>query len=127
MEEKEICYKIDQKTLKSVIIEWISLDDQIKVYRETIKDLLDEKNQYEKQILDLMIIIKQDNIQTDKGKIEKNIKKSKTQLTPEIIKLTLTDLLKCQHTAEVYTNKILDQRLDKETISLKRNKKSIKS
>ena len=74
MEEKEVCYTIDKNTLKTFIIEWLSLDDQIKTYRDTIKELTDEKNQYENQILDLMNVLNQDKIQTDKGNIEKNIK-----------------------------------------------------
>ena len=83
---------------------------------------MDEKNQYEKQILDLMNTLNQNKIVTDKGNIERNIKLTKTQLTPEIIKITLTDLLNCQSTADSYTNQILDRRQMKEIISLKRNK-----
>lgn len=116
-------YQVNKKTLKTFIIEWLSLDDQIKVYRDSIKELTDEKKQYENQILELMNIIKQDKILTDKGNIERNIKTIKSPLTTDLIKLTLTDILKCQQTADIYTNHILDKRTLKETINLKRNKK----
>ena len=112
--------KIDKNVLKTLIIEWLALDDQIKVYRDFIKDKNEEKKQYEDQILDLMKILDQEIILTDKGNITRNVKESKGQLTPELIKSTLTDLLKCGSTAELYTNNILDKRLKKEIISLKR-------
>ena len=112
--------KIDKTVLKTLIIEWLALDDQIKVYRDFIKDKNEEKKQYEEQILDLMKVLDQEIILTDKGNITRNVKESKGQLTPELIKSTLTDLLKCGSTAELYTNNILDKRLKKEIISLKR-------
>lgn len=112
--------KIDKTVLKTLIIEWLALDDQIKVYRDFIKDKNEEKKQYEDQILDLMKVLDQEIILTDKGNITRNVKESKGQLTPELIKSTLTDLLKCGSTAELYTNNILDKRLKKEIISLKR-------
>lgn len=126
MEENKINeIKIDKNVLKSFIIEWLTLDDQIKTYRETIKELSDEKNQYEKQIIDLMNLLNQDKIITEKGNIEKNIRKSKSQLTPEIIKVTLSDILKNSEIADIYTNKILDKRQIKETMILKKVKNII--
>ena len=111
---------VDKNVLKTLIIEWLALDDQIKVYRDFIKDKTEEKKQYEEQILDLMKLLEQDVILTDKGNLTRNIKESKGALTPELIKNTLTDLLKCGSTAETYTNNIMDKRLKKEIISLKR-------
>jgi hypothetical protein len=112
--------KIDKNTLKTLIIEWLALDDQIKTYKEYIKDKSDEKKQYEDQILELMKVLNQEIILTDKGNITRNIKESKSPLTPELIKNTLTDLLKCPTTADTYTNNIMDKRTKKETVSLKR-------
>jgi len=41
---KIIC-QIDKNTLKTLIIEWLSLDDQIKSYNDIIKDLKEEVRQ----------------------------------------------------------------------------------
>jgi len=112
--------KIDKNILKTLIIEWLALDDQIKTYKEFIKDKTDEKKQYEEQILELMKVLNQEIILTDKGNITRNVKESKSPLTPELIKNTLTDLLKCSNTADTYTNNIMEKRTKKETISLKR-------
>ena len=94
-EKGEKVINIDKNVLKTLIIEWLALDDQIKVYRDFIKDKTEEKKQYEEKILELMKILDQEIILTDKGNITKNIKESKGPLTPELIKNTLTDLLKC--------------------------------
>ena len=64
--------------------------------------------------------LKQEVIITDKGNITRNIKESKGPLTPELIKATLTNILKCSVTADSYTNHIIDKRPLKESISLKR-------
>ena len=112
--------KIDKQVLKTLIIEWLALDDQIKTYKEFIKDKTDEKKQYEEQILELMKVLNQEIILTDKGNITRNIKESKSPLTPDLIKNTLTDLLKCSTTADTYTNNIMEKRTKKETVTLKR-------
>lgn len=122
---KKICL-VDKSVLKTLILEWLALDDNIKSYRDTIKDMGEEKKQYESQILDLMNTLKQETILTDKGNITRNIKTSKGSLTPELIKTTLTNILKCSETADTYTNQILEKRVPKETINLKRKDIEVK-
>lgn len=123
---KKICI-VDKSVLKTLILEWLALDDNIKSYRDTIKDMTEEKKQYESQILDLMNTLKQETILTDKGNITRNVKTSKGSLTPELIKTTLTDILKCSETADTYTNQILEKRVPKESINLKRQEIKVKN
>jgi hypothetical protein len=111
---------IDKNVLKTLIIEWLTLDDTIKVYKEKIKDITEEKKQFETQILDLMNELKQDVIITDKGNLTRNVTEKKGAITPELIKSTLSELLKCSETADVYTCTILDKRVTKENVALKR-------
>ena len=118
---------IDKNNLKTLIIEWLALDDQIKSYRNIIKDMTDEKKQYESKILELMDTLNQNMIITDKGNITKNKRESKGALTQDIIKSTLSNLLKCQETADSYTNIIYDKRPIKEIINLKRKNFSKKN
>lgn len=119
-EQPQKLIKIDKEMLKTLIIEWLSLDDQIKMIRDAAKEKADEKKQYESQILELMEMLNQEVILTDKGNITKNVRASKGPLTPELIKTTLTDILKSSETAETYTNHILEKRTTKETVALKR-------
>jgi hypothetical protein len=67
-----------------------------------------------------MKLLNQEIILTDKGNITRNVRESKSPLTPELIKNTLTDLLKCGTTADTYTNNIMEKRTKKETVTLKR-------
>jgi hypothetical protein len=111
---------IDKNMLKTLIIEWLSLDDQIKSYNDIIKDLKEEKKQFETQILDIMGVLNQEIIITDKGNLTKTIKESKEPLTPDLIKASLSELLKCIETADTYTNHIMEKRKVKEIVNLKR-------
>jgi hypothetical protein len=116
---KKIC-QIDKNVLKTLIVEWLSLDDQIKSYNEVVKDLKEEKKQFESQILELMGTLKQEVILTDKGNLTRTVKESKEPLTPDLIKATLSEILKCTQTADTYTNQIMEKRKVKETVNLKR-------
>jgi hypothetical protein len=118
-ESKKVCI-IDKNVLKTLIIEWLALDDEIKEYRNVIKDMTDEKKQYEDQILELMKALEQEIIITDKGNLTRNVKESKGPLTPELIKTTLSEILKCHQTAHAYTSQIMDKRQVKEKVNLKR-------
>ena len=115
----KIC-QIDKNMLKTLIVEWLSLDDQIKSYNEVVKDLKEEKKQFESQILELMGTLKQEVILTDKGNLTRTVKESKEPLTPDLIKATLSEILKCTQTADTYTNQIMEKRKVKETVNLKR-------
>jgi hypothetical protein len=119
-EEEVKIIKINNDNLKTLIIEWLALDEQIKSYKDTIKEMNDEKKQYETKILELMNTLNQDTIITDKGNIMKNKRESKGALTQDIIKSTLSNILKCPETADTYTNLIFENRPIKEIINLKR-------
>ncbi len=111
---------IDKDVLMALIVEWIALDDQIRSYRETVKELSDEKKQYESQLLELMTTLKQEKILTDNGCINRTVKKSSSPLTSDLIKTTLAEILKCSQTADTYTNHIMEKRTVKETFNLRR-------
>ena len=112
--------KINKEMLRTLIIEWLALDDQISTLRSEMKDKNEEKKQYEGQIIELMNAIKQEIILTDKGNISKNVRESKGPLTPELIKTTLAEILKSPETAETYTNHTMEKRVIKEKVSLKK-------
>lgn len=112
--------KIDKNQLKSLIIEWLALDDIGKALKDKMKEVADEKKQFESQILELMNALKQEVILTDRGNITRTVRESKGPITPELIKTTLTEILKCHETADTYTNHIMEKRIVKENVALKR-------
>ena len=50
-----------------------------------------------------MTALEQETIITEKGNLKRNVKSSKGPITPDLIKSTLTDILKCSTTADTYT------------------------
>jgi len=112
--------KINKDVLKTLIIEWLALDDQIKSFRDAAKDKLTEKKQFESKIIELMNILQQEKIITNKCNIIKNSKEHKGPITSDLIKTTLTEILQNSETAETYTNQIINKRQIKETVTLKK-------
>ena len=60
--------------LKDMILSWMALDDKISQLNLKIKEIKDEKKQFENYILELMTQAKENVITTNKGVIYKNTK-----------------------------------------------------
>lgn len=111
--------EINKTDLKILIIEWLALDEQIKKHKNVIKELSDEKKQFEEKILNIMNLLEEDVIITEKGNIKKVKKEIKASITPNLIENTLKDILKSDETAKNYTNSIMDKREIKSIFNLK--------
>jgi len=105
---------------KDMILTWLALDEKIKEINEELKEYKDEKKQFESYILEYMEKQKDDVIVTNKGAITRNVKESKSAITPEIIQETLTKILNNKDTAYVCTTEILSRRTIKQSTNLKR-------
>ena len=105
---------------KDMILSWLALDEKIKEINNELKEFKDEKKQFESYILEYMEKQKDDVIMTNKGAITRNIKESKSAITPEIIQETLTKILNNKDTAYVCTNEIMSRRTIKQSTNLKR-------
>jgi len=105
---------------KDMILTWLALDEKIKEINEELKEYKDEKKQFESYILEYMEKQKDDVIVTNKGAITRNVKESKSAITPEIIQETLTKILNNKDTAYVCTTEILSKRTIKQSTNLKR-------
>ena len=112
--------------LKDMILSWMALDDKISQLNLKIKEIKDEKKQFENYILELMTQAKENVITTNKGVIYKNTKESKGQITQDIIQDTLVKILKDNDTAFICTNEIMTKRPIKKNINLKKKFKKIK-
>lgn len=105
---------------KDMILTWLALDEKIKEINEELKEYKDEKKQFESYILEYMEKQKDDVIVTNKGAITRNVRESKSAITPEIIQETLTKILNNKDTAYVCTTEILSRRTVKQSTNLKR-------
>ena len=112
--------------LKEMIINWLSLDDKIKEISTSVKDLNNEKKQFESYILDYMTKLNKPVIDTTSGKLIKDEKKTKKGLKEEIVTNALAEITGDKVKAAEFTKYIFDKRPEVENIRLKRMKIPIK-
>lgn len=112
--------------LKEMIINWLALDDKVKEISNTVKDMNNEKKQFESYILDYMTKLNKATIDTTSGKLVKDEKKTKKGLKEEMVATALTEITGDKHKAAEFTKIIFDKRPDVESIKLKRIKLPIK-
>jgi hypothetical protein len=112
--------------LKEMIINWLALDDKVKEISNTVKDMNNEKKQFEAYILDYMTKLNKATIDTTSGKLVKDEKKTKKGLKEEMVATALTEITGDKHKAAEFTKIIFDKRPDVESIKLKRIKLPIK-
>jgi hypothetical protein len=112
--------------LKEMIINWLSLDDKVKEISTTIKDLNNEKKQFESYILDYMTKLNKPIIDTTSGKLMKDEKKTKKALKEDLVAIALTEITGDKLKAAEFTKYIFDKRPEVDTVKLKRMKIPIK-
>ena len=112
--------------LKEMIINWLALDDKVKEISNTVKDMNNEKKQFEAYILDYMTKLNKATIDTTSGKLVKDEKKTKKSLKEEMVATALTEITGDKHKAAEFTTIIFDKRPDVESIKLKRIKLPVK-
>jgi hypothetical protein len=112
--------------LKEMIINWLSLDDKIKEISTSVKDLNNEKKQFESYILDYMTKLNKPVIDTTSGKLIKDEKKTKKGLKEDIVTSALAEITGDKVKAAEFTKYIFDKRPEVEYIKLKRMKLPVK-
>jgi hypothetical protein len=112
--------------LKEMIINWLSLDDKIKEISTAVKDLNNEKKQFESYILDYMTKLNKPVIDTTSGKLIKDEKKTKKGLKEDIVTSALAEITGDKVKAAEFTKYIFDKRPEVDSIKLKRMKLPIK-
>jgi len=107
---------------------YLEIDDKIKEIKNTVKDITNEKKQYEEFILHYLESIDEKIIDLADGKLVRNISKTQGPLKKELIHKTLTEIVGDSVKATVMTEQIIKSRPISEKVSLKRtthkNKKS---
>jgi hypothetical protein len=110
--------------IKEMIKSWEEADDQIAELNKKLKDLKDEKKQYENYIIDYMEENHNIEVASPNGKIRKSVSKSKTGFNEKIIITGLTEITKGDETKAKDITKIISQKREiKEKTFLKKAKK----
>jgi hypothetical protein len=110
--------------IKKMIKSWVEADEKIDALNKALKDLKDEKKQYENFIIDYME--ENHNIEVTSGgsKIKKAVSKSRAGFNEKVIITGLTEITKGDETKAKDITKIISQKREmKEKTYLKKAKK----
>jgi len=114
-----------KKKFKNIVIAWVQLDDKIKTINSELKNMKDEKKQYEDFILDFMEKYNENMITLSNGVLKKNVSQTKQSINEEMINEAIEEFTKDAEQAYTITQKIIQKREVNEKVTLKRqnNKK----
>jgi len=129
LETKESGVEVSEEELKkkfrNIVIAWVQLDDKIKAINSELKNMKDEKKQYEDFILSFMEKYNENMITLSNGILKKNVSQTKQSINEEMINEAIEEFTKDVEQAYAITQKIIEKRQVNEKVSLKRqiNKK----
>jgi hypothetical protein len=121
MENKDSSSEDDlKKKFKNIVIAWVQLDDKIKTINSELKNMKDEKKQYEDFILDFMEKYNENMITLSNGILKKNVSQTKQSINEEMINEAIEEFTKDAEQAYTITQKIIQKRQINEKVTLKR-------
>jgi len=104
-----------------IVVKWLKADDKIKELSKQVKELKEEKKQYEEYILGEMKSSNQEILNMSSGgSIRRSISKTKGSLKQEYIKQILTEYTKDNNEANLITESLMNNRPITERTYLKR-------
>ena len=105
-----------------VVKNWVKLDDEIRDYNDKVKDLKNERKEYEAYILEYMDKINENVINITGGKLRKNKSQTKAPLKEESIQTALYEITKDNERSNQMTKYIMENRPSVERVNLKRTR-----
>jgi hypothetical protein len=122
--QEEKNQNVTAEQYKEMIKSWLDADEKINSFMKALKDLKDEKKQYENYLIEYM---EEHNnileISTADGKIRKSVLKSKGAFNEKVINAGLAEITKDVTKAKDITKVISQKREVKEKTFLKKCKK----
>ena len=123
-DEEQIAEEITEEFVE-VVKSWVTIDDEIRKKLIEIKELKDERKEFETFILEYMGKINESVIDISDGKLRKNKSNTKAGLKQESIQSALQDITQDTVKAMEMTKYIMDNRPTTERINLKRTKNRV--
>lgn len=105
---------------KELVVEWVKLDDLIRLKNNELKEIKNDKKSLEEYILESMEKLGESIIDISDGKLRMNKTSTKSPLKEVNIKEALTQLTNDSNKATLMTKHIFDNRPMVERINLKR-------
>jgi hypothetical protein len=125
MSESETQQDVQQKVTRAFrdnVLRWVEIDDDIRSIRAKVKELNDEKKQFEEQIISYLTKVDEESIIIKDGKLSKSVSKSQAPLKKETIHKSLVELVGDSTKAMAMTEHIINSRETTQKIRLSRTK-----
>ena len=123
-EEAQIPEEVTEEFVE-VVKSWVTIDDDIRKKMAEIKELKDERKEFEVFILEYMDKVNENVIDISDGKLRRNKSNTKGGLKQEMIQTALLDMTQNTSKAMEMTKYIMDNRPTTERINLKRTKNRV--
>jgi hypothetical protein len=125
MSESETQQDVQQKVTRAFrdnVLRWVEIDDDIRSIRAKVKELNDEKKQFEDQIISYLTKVDEESIIIKDGKLSKSVSKTQAPLKKETIHKSLVELVGDSTKAMTMTEHIINNRETTQKIRLSRTK-----
>lgn len=116
---ENVQYKVTNG-FKQNVLKWINIDDDIREHRKAVKELNQQKKEFEESIITYLTEVDEESIQIKDGFLKKSVTKSKEPLKKENIQTALVEITGDSNKANMLTEHILKSRKETEKISLRR-------
>ena len=116
---ENVQYKVTNE-FKHDVLKWINIDDNIREHRKAVKELNQQKKEFEESIISYLTEVDEESIQIKDGFLKKSVTKSKEPLKKENIQTALVEITGDSSKATMLTEHILKSRKETEKISLRR-------
>ena len=126
MSDSESDNNVQQKVTKEFkhnVLTWVGIDDKIREHRQRVKELNQQKKEFEENILKYLTEVDEDSIMIADGKLTKSVSKTKEPLKKDNIQAALVEITGDANKAVMLTEHILKSRKEVEKVRLSRSKK----
>jgi hypothetical protein len=120
-EENEEKKQVSNKFVNS-IKNWVAIDDKIRKLSDEVKNLKNDKKEFEKIVLEELDKMEEKVISISDGKIRKNVTKTQAPLKKENIQKTIYDFTKDEKKTLEMIELMMKSRQTVEKVNLKRIK-----
>lgn len=120
-DNEEVSAEVTEEFVE-VVKSWVTIDDEIRKKTAEIKELKNERKEFETFILEYMGKINENVISISDGKLRRNKSNTKGGLKQETIQSALLDITQDTSKAMEMTKYIMENRPTTERVNLKRTK-----
>jgi hypothetical protein len=101
---------------------WVAIDDKMRKLKEELKNLGNDKKEYEKIVLEELDKMEEKVISISDGKLRRNVSKTQAPLKKENIQKTIYDFVKDEKKTYEMMDQMMKSRQTIERVNLKRTK-----